>query len=123
MTSPKTSPNTPAQPERVYVEIPKAGPGQTYRAEKNVQRPFLTWIAAAFIIALCASLPAAPALIFGMILANDPHSRTEFLWIWIPMIIFIEALALPLAWYVAREALGAAGVGFHEAGYGQFKRP
>lgn len=124
MTSPKTpAANSSAQPERVYVEIPKAGPGQTYRAEKNVQQPFLNWVARIFIIALCVSLPAAPALIFGMILGYDPHSRTEFLWIWIPVILFIEALAIPLAWYVAREALGAAGVGFHEGGFGTFKRP
>lgn len=124
MTSPTTPPaNKTSQPERVYVEIPKAGPGQTYRAEKNVEQPLLMTLSRIFIVALCATLPAAPALIFGMILGDDPNSRSQFLWIWIPMILFIEAIAIPVAWGLAREALGSAGAGFHEGGYGKFKRP
>lgn len=124
MTPPTTPPADKAtQPERVYVEIPKAGPGQTYRAEKNIQQPFLMLVSRVFIVALCCTLPASTLLIFGMILATDPNARTHFLWIWIPMILFIEAIAFPLAWGVAREALGSAGVGILESGYGKFKRP
>ena len=34
-----TSPETQTTPEKVYVKIPKAGPGQGYKAPKNYQYP------------------------------------------------------------------------------------
>ncbi len=111
-----TDTNTNAQsaapastPERVYIPIPKAGPGQGYKAPKNTQDPLggLIWRAA--VVALSVSLPLAPALIFFMILAFSNAIKDGLLWLWIPMIIFIEAIAIPVAIGVGREALGISG--------------
>lgn len=106
-----SSSGTQAEPRRVYVEIPRAKPGQGYHAPTIYRRPLLTFVQQVFTILLCASIPGAVTLIFAMILANDPNSRTEFLWIWVPLIIFVEALAIFLAIGVGREALGLSGVG------------
>lgn len=105
-----TTPNTKTTPEKVYVEIPKAGPGQGYRAPKIHQQPVLDALSAVAIVALCASIPLATGLIFGMILGFSVTSRTQLLWLWIPMIILIESIAILVAIGLAREALGTSGV-------------
>lgn len=105
-----TPPNTTTTPEKVYVKIPKAGPGQGYHAPKNYQQPLLDTLSKVIIVLMCASLPLATALIFGMILGFSEASRTQLLWVWIPMIILIESIATLVAIGVGREALGIAGV-------------
>lgn len=105
-----TSPNAQATPEKVYVEIPKAGPGQKYHAPKIHRRPLFDALSAILIVVMCAAIPLATALIFAMILGASENSRTHFLWVWIPMIIFIEGIAIPVAIGVGREALGVMGI-------------
>lgn len=109
-TTPNTTPETQAAPEKVYVKIPKAGPGQGYHAPKNYQQPLLDSLSKIIIVLLCASIPLATGLIFGMILGFSATSRTQFLWLWIPMIILIESIAILVAIGIGREALGTAGV-------------
>ena len=107
--------NTPDTPERVYVEIPRAKPGQGYHAPKNYDMPLLRLGAKVLTIVLCLSLPGASGLIFGMILSYDPNARTKFLWIWIPLTIFIMLIAFLAAYGVAREGLGIARDGTQRA--------
>lgn len=109
-TTPNTSPETQATPEKVYVKIPKAGPGQGYHAPKNYQQPLLDSLSKIIIFLLCLSIPLATGLIFGMILGFSETSRTQFLWVWIPMIVLIEGIAILVAIGVGREALGTAGI-------------
>src|SRR5690349_20803282 len=52
-----------------FVQIPRAKPGQEYRAPKNMQQPLLDGFYRLVVTLLCLSLPAAPAVIFFMILA------------------------------------------------------
>lgn len=117
-----TPPSTPtgASParEKVYVKIPKAGPGQGYRAPKNYQRPLLDTLSRLAIIALAASLPIAPALIFAILLGSSEINRNELLWVWIPMIVIVEVIGVLVAIGVGREALGIAG----SNGYGRRTR-
>ncbi len=108
-TTPNTTPETQAAPEKVYVKIPKAGPGQGYHAPKNYQQPLLDSLSKIIIFLLCLSIPLATGLIFGMILGFS-RFRVEFLWVWIPMIVLIEGIAILVAIGVGREALGTAGV-------------
>lgn len=113
------SSNTPAPTQtdsktkdtRVFVEIPRAKRGQGYVAPKNYEQPLLQSLSRLAVIALCVSLPLAPALIIGFILfLPQSHAVQEgFLWLWIPMAIFIEAIAIFIAVGVAREALGSSG--------------
>lgn len=104
-----TTSNTQTTPEKVYVKIPKAGPGQGYVAPKNYQHPLMDFLSTLLIIIMCAAIPLATGLIFGMILGNSEISRTQYLWLWIPMIILIEGIAILVAIGLAREALGVAG--------------
>ncbi|MEO7076002.1 MAG: hypothetical protein ABI068_11930 [Ktedonobacterales bacterium] len=59
-------------------------------------------------------MPLATAVIFFMILVYSNAIKYGFLWLWITMIIFIEAIALLVAYGVAREALGTAGSGDYQ---------
>lgn len=106
--TPVKSDNTP---ERVYVQIPKAGPGQGYRAPQVVQQPGLDAIGRIFTFLLCISLPISSLGIIAMILILDHVAREQQLWLWIPLGLFIGAIAVFVAIGVAREALGNAGSG------------
>jgi len=103
------TPAAPAEPKRVYVEIPRLAPGQGYHAPKNYQRPLLNTLSKTLIVLMCLSLPIAPAVIFVMILAFSHAIQEGLLWVWIVMIALIEPMAALIAWGVAREALGAMG--------------
>src|SRR5215469_6553802 len=114
-TQPETG--TSAAPERVYVKIPKAGPGQGYKAPKNYQQPLLMLLGRLLVLALCLSLPIVPLVIIGLILflpgsqgATNAYQE-GFLWLWIPMFLFVELIAVSVAIGVGREALGISGNG------------
>lgn len=108
---------TAQTPERVYVKIPKAGPGQGYRAPKNYQQPLLMLLGRALVVLLCLSLPIVPLVIIGLILflPGSGAARNAYeegvLWLWIPMFLFVELIAVTVAIGVGREALGIAGNG------------
>lgn len=108
--TPNATVSASSTPERVYVEIPRLKPGQGYKAPKNYRHPVLDALTRVLIVLMCAAMPAATAIIFIMILAYSNAIKYGFLWLWIVMILFIESIALLVAWGVAREALGWAGV-------------
>jgi hypothetical protein len=118
-TPPSTSAGSTegAAPERVYVKIPKAGPGQGYHAPKNFQRPLVDLAWRVLVVLMCLSLLVIPLAIIGMILflpaSGGHHNAYEegFLWLWIPMFLFVEAIALFVAIGIGRAALGIAGSG------------
>jgi hypothetical protein len=96
---------------RVYVQIPKAGPGQGYHAPKNYRHPFLSLLTRLVIVLLCLSLPIVPGLIIALIVFLPGSQAVNYLWLWIPMFLFVEAIAIFVAIGVGREALGSAGAG------------
>lgn len=98
-----------AQDKERFVTIPRAKPGQEYRAPKNFQNPLMSMIYRVAVVLLCLSLPVAPGIIFFMILAYSKAIQFGLLWLWITMIVFIEVIAISVAWGVAREALGYSG--------------
>lgn len=118
-TPPSTSAGSAegTDPERVYVKIPKAGPGQGYRAPKNYQRPLVDLAWRVLVVLMCLSLLVIPLAIIGMIVflpaSAGHHNAYEegFLWLWIPMFLFVEAIALFVAIGIGRAALGIAGSG------------
>src|SRR5215469_10835220 len=65
--TPPASASGETKTERVYVEIPRAGPGQGYKAPKNYEHPFFDLVGRIFTIVLCATLPLAPAVIMALI--------------------------------------------------------
>lgn len=106
-----TTPASDADSER-FVKIPHALPGQEYRAPRNFANPPLLLLWQVAVVVLSLSLPLAPAVIFYVILSMSKAIEMGFLWIWIPMIIFIETIAIGVAVGVIREALGRSGVSY-----------
>lgn len=106
-----TQPSAPAggtsTPEKVYVQIPKAGPGQGYRAPKNHNQPLLLALSRIVVALICLSLIAVPAGILGLILARP--SGQELLWLFLPLGILVEGFAIFAAIGTYREAVGSAG--------------
>ncbi|HEU0028382.1 MAG TPA: hypothetical protein VFQ25_14810 [Ktedonobacterales bacterium] len=98
-----------------FVTIPRARPGQEYKAPKNFQNPLITGFYRLAVVLLSLSLPLAPGVIFVMILAQSKAIELGFLWLWISMIVLIEVIAIAVAWGVAREALGYSGVSYVRA--------
>ena len=94
-------------PEKVYVKIPKAGPGQGYQAPKNFQRPLLQRLSLLFILALCVALPITPAAIVTMIILKTP----DLLWLFAPLGLLVVCIALFVAVGLGREAIGSSGAG------------
>ncbi len=95
-----------------FVQIPRAKPGQEYRAPKNFQQPLLDGFYRLVVTLLCLSLPIAPAVIFFMMLVYSKAIQYGLLWLWATMIVIVEVIAIGIAWGIAREALGIAGVNY-----------
>jgi hypothetical protein len=109
-TPPPTAASTgsAATPEKVFVKIPQAGPGQKYHAPKNYQRSALSSLSSLLVILLALSLPLVPAILIIMIAYNTLGEAPELLWLWITMFILVEAIAIFVAIGIAREAIGVA---------------
>jgi hypothetical protein len=107
--STNTSPSAGAQakPERVFVPIPKAGPGQGYQAPKNVEVPLADVLGTLLVAGACLSLLVVPAVIILMMAANTIQ-EPGLIWLWVTMFIFLEAVAVLVALGLWREALGYA---------------
>ena len=57
-------------------------------------------------LALCLSLPGATGLILILLMIFNVRDGGGLLWLWIPMIIFVEAIALFCAVGIWRELTG-----------------
>ena len=107
-TTPPTATPTgsSATPEKVFVKIPQAGPGQKYHAPKNYQHSALSSLSTLLVILMALSLPLVPAILIIMIAYNTSGSSPDLLWLWITMFILVEAIAIFAAIGIAREAIG-----------------
>jgi hypothetical protein len=116
-TTPPTAPSTgsSATPEKVFVKIPQAGPGQKYHAPKNYQHSALSSISTLLVILMALSLPLVPAILIIMIAYNTFGSSPGLLWLWITMFILVEAIAIFAAIGIAREAIGVTRRSDYEA--------
>jgi hypothetical protein len=116
-TTPPTATSTgpSATPDRVFVKIPKAGPGQKYHAPKNFQHPALRSLSTLLVILMALSLPLVPAILIVMIAYNTFGSSPDLLWLWITMFILVEAIAIFVAIGIAREAIGVTRRSDYEA--------
>jgi hypothetical protein len=96
---------------RVFVEIPKAGPGQGYRAPKTLSSPLLDSLSRLLIWIVCAALVVAPAFVVGLIcFAPGSHAlQFGFAWLWIVMFMLTESIGLFSAIGIYREATGISG--------------
>jgi hypothetical protein len=96
---------------RVFVEIPKAGPGQGYRAPKNFDHPLLGRLSTLLTWLVCAALVAAPAFVIGLIcfLPGSHALQFGFAWLWIVMFLLTESIGVFSAIGIYREAVGTAG--------------
>jgi hypothetical protein len=101
-----TSTGSPATPEKVFVKIPQAGPGQKYHAPKNYAQPALRSLTTALVILMALSLPLVPAILITMIAYNTYGSSPNLLWLWITMFILVESIAVFAAIGIAREGIG-----------------
>lgn len=100
-------PQTPANSgDRVFVKIPKAGPGQHYRAPKTLAMPLVDTFTRLFVLGACASLPIVPLVIIVMIVAETYSTEPYLLWLWITMAIITTAIALAVSIGIAREVFG-----------------
>jgi hypothetical protein len=114
------SSETPAQasnttaPEKVFVPIPKAGPGQGYQAPKNYQQPAVDAVSRVIVGLLCLSLPVVPAGLIVLLLATDLNARNTLLWLFIPLGVFVTGIGVLVALGIWREAVGSAGGGWYE---------
>lgn len=106
-TNEATHTSQPPTPEKVYVKIPKAGPGQGYQAPRNFQHPLLQSLSLLIVLALCVALPITPAAIVTMIIIKSP----DLLWLFLPLGVLVVAIALFVAVGLGREAIGSAGAG------------
>jgi hypothetical protein len=101
-----TSTGSPAAPEKVFVKIPQAGPGQKYHAPKNFEHPALRALSTVTVILMALSLPLVPAILIVMIAFNTFGSEPNLLWLWITIFVLVEAIAVFAAIGIAREAIG-----------------
>jgi len=114
-TTPPSAQNAAAD-NRVFVEIPRAKPGQGYRAPKNLDNPLLTLLSRLVVFLICLAILIIPGVIMAMIMflplqaGHNNASQAGLLWLWIPMFIFVEAIAVFLAVNIYREFTGSSGV-------------
>jgi hypothetical protein len=120
-TPPSSAASDAGKPKdnRVFVKIPKAGPGQGYKAPKNYNQPLLGALSRLAVLGLAAAVLLVPGIIMAMIMflplsaGHKNASEAGLLWLWIPMFLFIEAFAVFIAVNVYREGIGSAGEGDH----------
>jgi hypothetical protein len=96
---------------QVFVEIPKAGPGQGYQAPKNFDHPTLDRLGTLLTWLVCAALVVAPAFVIGLIcfLPGSHALQFGFAWLWIVMFLLTESIGVFSAIGIYREAVGIAG--------------
>lgn len=108
-TNEATQTSQPPTPEKVFVKIPKAGPGQGYHAPKNYQRPLLQSLARLIVLAMCVALPITPAAIVTMIMIKS----SDLIWLFLPLGVLVEVIAIFVAIGLGREAIGSSGAGHY----------
>ena len=102
-TPKSTAQNAPAEsPTHVTLPAPAVRP----RRPSDLPNPLLQTLGQLLAIALCLSLPGAAGLILIMLMIYNIRDGGTLLWIWIPMIVFVEAIAIFCALGIWRELTG-----------------
>lgn len=94
------------QADTLYVKLPPPGAAHAARPPQNKQHVLLQRLGAVVAALLCLSLPGAPGAILGLLLVRS--GSAGFLWLWIPMLLFVEAIAIFVAIGIWREVSGWA---------------
>jgi hypothetical protein len=98
---------TPASPEQVvYVKLPPPGSTQAARRPQNAPNPLIGTVLNAFAFVLCLTLPISSGLILVMLAIHSVQSGIPMLWLWIPMFLFVEPIAILVAYGIWREYSG-----------------
>jgi hypothetical protein len=114
---PTGTPANAAADNRVFVAIPKAGPGQHYQAPKNFDHPLLDALGRLVVLGMCAAVLLVPGVIMALIMflplqsGHNNATQAGLLWLWIPMFLFVEAFAVFITINLYREGVGSAGEG------------
>lgn len=85
--------------------VPPA-PVRRGRSRANLPNPLLQRVGQLLAIALCLSLPGAAGIILILLAIYNIRDGGGLLWIWIPMILFVEVIALLCAFGIWREFSG-----------------
>jgi hypothetical protein len=72
----------------------------------NLPNPLLQTVGQLFALALCLSLPIAVGVIVVLLAIYNIRNGGGLLWLWIPMFLFIEPIALFCAVGIWRELTG-----------------
>jgi hypothetical protein len=107
-STPKTpASSTPASGEQVvYVKLPPPGSTQAKRPPQNVPNPLLTPVLTIFAAVLCLSLPLSSGVIMVLLANHSLQTHFPLLWLWVPMFLFVEPIAILVAWGIWREYSG-----------------
>jgi hypothetical protein len=98
---------TPGTGEQVrYVKLPPPGSTHAKRPPQNAPNPLITNVLNVFAALLCLTLPLSSGLIMVLLANHSVESGFSLLWLWIPMFLFVEPIAILVAWGIWREYSG-----------------
>ncbi len=105
--NPASSPTTGGdQQEVIYVKLPPPGTMHASRRPTDAPNPLIRYGGALFAFALCCTLPLASGLIMVLLMIQPGKPVHGFLWLWIPMFVFVESIAVLVAYGIWRETSG-----------------
>jgi hypothetical protein len=97
----------PAKPEKpLYVKLPPPGATHGSRPPTDAAHPLRQSAGTLLAAVLCLSLPLAPATIMTLLLIQPATQREGLTWLWVAMIVLIEAIAIFCAVGLWRELNG-----------------
>ncbi len=92
------------QTETLYVKLPPPGAAHAARPPQNTRHALRQRLTVLIVALLCLSLPGASGAILVLLLIRS--GSAGFLWLWIPMLVFVETIAIACAIGIWREAIG-----------------
>lgn len=90
----------------VYVKLPPPGSAHAARRPQNVPNPLLDTVLSIFAFLLCCTLPLSSGLIMVLLANHSLQVGFSLLWLWIPMFLFVEPIAILVAYGIWREYSG-----------------
>jgi hypothetical protein len=103
--NPTTS--TPAEGDQViYVKLPPPGTTHAKQRPQNAPNPLISPVLNIFAFLLCCTLPLSSGLIIVLLANHSVQTGFPLLWLWIPMFLFVEPIAILVAYGIWREYSG-----------------
>src|SRR5947209_15266855 len=101
--STSATPNPPASSasegeQVVYVKLPPPGTTHAARRPQNAPNPLMDTVLSIFAFLLCLTLPLSSGLIMVLLANHSVQVGFSLLWLWIPMFLFIEPIAILVAY-------------------------